>query len=122
MANSESAVQISKPRIAIGLVVYALGLWEALQILSALYGYFAYDYPHPYTLAAHLIGLDSPIKSFAQLSYFDGGIELIVTFLSLFWIYLGLAGCTLLGAIALGDWIGGTKSLHFKHQPAHGHE
>ncbi len=29
--NNDSKVQISKPRIAIILVVYALGLWVALQ-------------------------------------------------------------------------------------------
>ncbi|AVB12390.1 MULTISPECIES: hypothetical protein [Pseudomonas syringae group] len=113
--NNDSKVQISKPRIAIILVVYALGLWVALQFLSALYGYFAHDSQHPYTVMAHLIGLDSPLKTISQLSYFDGGIELIITFLSQFLIYIGLAGCALLGAVALGNWIGGTK---LQGQPA----
>jgi hypothetical protein len=109
MIENKSTVQISKPRIAIGLVVYALGLWATLKISSGLYGYFAYDYPHPYTLAAHLIGLHSPFKTFSQLSIFDGGIELIVTFLSLFLLYLGLASCTLLATLELGARISGTK-------------
>ncbi|WP_146053300.1 hypothetical protein, partial [Pseudomonas amygdali] len=120
MANSESAVQISKPRIAIILVVYALGLWAALQFLSALYGYFAYDSQHPYTVIAHLIGLDSPFKTISQLSFFDGAFALGITLLSVVMIYLWLAACTLLGTLALGEWIGGTKKVLFKHQLAHG--
>lgn len=109
MENSESAVQISKPRIAIVLGVYALGLWAALQLLSALYGYFAYDSKHPYTVIAHLIGLDSPFKTISQLSLFDGGFALCLTLLSVVMIYLGLATFTLLGTFALGEWIGRTK-------------
>lgn len=109
MIANKSAVQISRPRAAIVLVVYAVGLWVALQFLSALYGYFAHDSQHPYTVMAHLIGLDSPFKTMSQLSFFDGGIVLVITFLSVFLIYLGLAGCTLLGTLALGAWIGGTK-------------
>ncbi|MFA0966296.1 hypothetical protein [Pseudomonas amygdali] len=101
--NNDSKVQISKPRIAIILVVYALGLWVALQFLSALYGYFAHDSQHPYTVMAHLIGLDSPLKTISQLSYFDGGIELIITFLSQFLIYIGLAGCALCSGLMIPD-------------------
>ncbi|NAP32620.1 hypothetical protein [Pseudomonas syringae] len=78
-------------RFTVAFAGLALGWLIVIEAILGMFRYFFLDGEHPLTTVSHILGLGSPFKSIAELSWFDGGIFLVINIMAMMYCYAGLA-------------------------------
>lgn len=78
-------------RLTVAFAGLALGWWIVIEAILGMFRYFLLDDEHPVTTVAHILGLGSPFKSIAELSWFDGAFFLFINIMTMMFCYAGLA-------------------------------
>lgn len=94
----ENCMRYEQPiRQVASLAIFLVDIWLTTGILGLLYAYFAENAQHPIAAVGQLLGVNTPFKTMAELSWFEGkGLDVVVNVVTVLMIYIPLAAGALL--------------------------